>query len=257
MRNQQQMMSSARTGTGKDYWRSPQWFVSCMDGIFHFHGDAAADKENALFPVWFGPGSPYGEDALAEEWTLDPDGDTYRWYCNPPYSIAGKFAKKAEHEALLDHAITLMLLGGRIDTKLFHDRIWHRKDPRVIHNVGVIWHPVQGRFRFTIPEKPELQEPAPFPSMVVLFYNLRHAESRMMERFKALHIHGTEGITSRNPATGIWEVIAAPPKPPKPTPQERAAALVAPLAAKLEEDPYTREYAIKPWRALEAKRAGD
>jgi len=51
-------------------WRTPEPLVAALnkeeyDGIAI---DLAADSQNRKFPIWLGPGSPHGEDALAVDW---------------------------------------------------------------------------------------------------------------------------------------------------------------------------------------------
>ena len=63
-------------------WETPPDFYAWRDGIWGFDVDAAANAENALRPLWFGPGG-VREDAF----DLNPVWRDYgdRFWCNPPY----------------------------------------------------------------------------------------------------------------------------------------------------------------------------
>jgi hypothetical protein len=67
--------------------------------------DLAADTDNRVVPLYFGPGSPLGEDALARDWSLI-GGDGPLWL-NPPFGNISPFAKKcAQHR----HEKTIAML---------------------------------------------------------------------------------------------------------------------------------------------------
>lgn len=67
-------------------WRTPQVFYDALNRVFGFELDCAADPDTALHECWFGPGSPYGEDALAIPWN-EFEGERPGWcFLNPPYS---------------------------------------------------------------------------------------------------------------------------------------------------------------------------
>lgn len=83
-----------------DHWRTPPVLFEALDREFAFRIDLAANAENHLVPVWFGPGSPVrdGEDALTASWS---DFGHCAGFLNPPYSAAliGRFMDKAALEA--------------------------------------------------------------------------------------------------------------------------------------------------------------
>ena len=96
----------------------PQVFAKFQQDFGVFDIDLTADASNCLCPVWFGPGSEYGEDALSATWKLH--GKT--GYSNPPYGpFVAKILRKAKHEAIYGFATTL-LLPVRI-TKAFHAHV--------------------------------------------------------------------------------------------------------------------------------------
>ena len=77
-------------------WRTPLNLYEALDREFHFLLDVAADRTSALADpygngekLWLGPGSGFGEDALAEDWlAVMQAGWDPPWCCfmNPPYS---------------------------------------------------------------------------------------------------------------------------------------------------------------------------
>ena len=121
-------------------WATPQDFFDKLDEEFHFDLDVCATPENAKCEKYF---------------TKDDDGLSQQWggvvYCNPPYGREiGKWVKKcSEYEGE-----SVMLLPARTDTRWFHDYIYDKAEVRFI----------KGRLKFN-----DGKNPAPFPSMVVVF----------------------------------------------------------------------------------------
>ena len=121
-------------------WATPQDFFDKLDEEFHFDLDVCATPENAKCEKYF---------------TKDDDGLSQQWggvvYCNPPYGREiGKWVKKcSEYEGE-----SVMLLPARTDTRWFHDYIYGKAEIRFI----------KGRLKFN-----DGKNPAPFPSMVVVF----------------------------------------------------------------------------------------
>lgn len=65
---------------GCDDWRTPPWLYRWAEREWGpFSCDLAASAENHLCPVWYGKGSPHGENGLAASWS------GVAW-CNPPFS---------------------------------------------------------------------------------------------------------------------------------------------------------------------------
>lgn len=82
-------------------------------------------------------------------------------FCNPPYGREiGKWVKKAFEESQHINFPIVLLIPARTDTSYFHDYIYGKADIRFI----------RGRLRFT-DEYGNSFEPAPFPSMVVIYNN--------------------------------------------------------------------------------------
>ncbi len=61
-------------------WRTPPELFAVLSDEWTFELDAAADETNHLVDTWYGPGSPYAENALVVGWR---DGPVF---VNPPYS---------------------------------------------------------------------------------------------------------------------------------------------------------------------------
>jgi phage N-6-adenine-methyltransferase len=147
------MVSDIMFSSGKDDWQTPPELFMPLHQRLHFVADMAANRSNALLPQWYGPGSPYGEDALSIAWPRDG------WvWCNPPYSrqLQPHFIRKAAREAQ-DHGVrTVMLLPARTDTIAFHRYIYQQE--------GVTVEFLKGRLQFV-----GAAGKAPFPSMLVSF----------------------------------------------------------------------------------------
>ena len=80
-------------------------------------------------------------------------------FCNPPYGREiGKWVKKAYEEARAGGYAVVLLIPARTDTTYFHDYIYGKAEIRF----------VRGRLRFTDDEG-NAGDPAPFPSMVVIY----------------------------------------------------------------------------------------
>lgn len=80
-------------------------------------------------------------------------------FCNPPYGREiGKWVKKAYEEARGGGYAVVLLIPARTDTTYFHDYIYGKAEIRF----------VRGRLRFTDDEG-NASDPAPFPSMVVIY----------------------------------------------------------------------------------------
>lgn len=90
-------------------WQTPKVFFDTIQAALPgkvFAVDAAATAQNSLCPEWYGPGSLFGEDALAV-----PVWDSPAW-CNPPYVSDKEWErwldKFAEQGALGNHVVTLI-----------------------------------------------------------------------------------------------------------------------------------------------------
>jgi phage N-6-adenine-methyltransferase len=145
-------------------WCTPQDFFDKLNAEFHFVLDAAATEHSAKCSNFFTPET----DGLNQSWNC---GGAV--FCNPPYGRSlKKWIQKAYHESQSGQTIVL-LIPARTDTAAFHDYIYGKAEIRF----------VRGRLTFTdedgIPKKDNCgrAQPAPFPSMIVVYNPKRWWES--------------------------------------------------------------------------------
>ena len=143
-------MNKALLSSKKMDWRTPQAFFDDLNREFHFVLDAAAMPENAKCTQYFTPET----DGLSRSW--DVGGSVF---CNPPYGRKiGKWVQKAYSEYVRGGVTIVMLIPARTDTSYFHDYIYGKAEIRFL----------RGRLKFE-DENGAAMNPAPFPSMVVIF----------------------------------------------------------------------------------------
>ena len=76
-------------------------------------------------------------------------------FCNPPYGKEiNKWVLKCSEESKKNNTLVVMLIPARTDTRWFHDYIYGKAEIRFL----------KGRLKFG-----ESKNPAPFPSMIVVF----------------------------------------------------------------------------------------
>lgn len=155
------MNTAVMFSSRRDDWQTPPELWAALNREFAFCWDVAADRRNYKGErgCFFGPGSEFGEDALAFAWGPFIGA----CYCNPPYSrgLQGKFIAKAAAERE-NGVTTVMLLPARTDTKAFHAHIWNAETHQPREGVEIRFLP--GRIRFV-----GAKHGAPFPSMIVVF----------------------------------------------------------------------------------------
>jgi phage N-6-adenine-methyltransferase len=151
------MNSALMFSKATDEWSTPDNAFAALHDEFNFVADMAASAENRKCDVWFGPGSPYGEDALAMRYW--PLGQAL--FINPPYSKCAEFVARAAKEAA-EGAIVVMLIPSRTDTRYWHAHIWDAEKNRPRPGVEVRF--IKGRLKFG-----GSKNSAPFPSAVVIF----------------------------------------------------------------------------------------
>lgn len=138
------MNTSVMFSSATDQWATPQEFFDKLHEEFHFELDACADETNHKCEMYFDRET----DGLSQEW------DRTTW-CNPPYGKEiGKWVAKAAEQSEKHGVTVVMLLPARTDTRWFHDYIYGRSEIRF----------VKGRLKFG-----GGRNPAPFPSMIVIF----------------------------------------------------------------------------------------
>lgn len=134
-----------------DKWSTPQSFFDELNKEFHFTLDPCADCTNHKCDKYF----TKEQDGLIQDW----GGETV--FCNPPYGNkeTGIWTKKCYEESLKPNATVVLLIPARTDRKSFHDYIYGKVEIRFI----------KGRLKFG-----DGKNPAPFPSMIVIFKNGDH-----------------------------------------------------------------------------------
>lgn len=123
---------------------TPQPVFDALDAEFGFQLDVCATAENAKCARFF----TVKENGLAQPWT------GICWM-NPPYGDEiPRWIKKAYDSACEGYATVVCLLPARVDTRWFHGYCL----------AGEVRF-IPGRIKFVGSE-----DPAPFPSMVVVFH---------------------------------------------------------------------------------------
>lgn len=139
-------MNNALLSSKRHDWETPQAFFDELDHEFHFTLDPCCTPKTAKCKKYYTP----AENGLAQNWS----GETV--FCNPPYGKdLPKWIEKCANES--KHAKVVMLIPARTDTIAFHKYIYNKAEIRFI----------KGRLKFRVDGKEG--DPAPFPSMVVIF----------------------------------------------------------------------------------------
>jgi|SRR3989304_3105602 len=128
-----------------DLWETPQLLFDQLNEEFNFDIDVCALAENAKCKNYYTPET----DGLKQNW----EGTCWM---NPPYGRKiVKWVEKAYIESKKTGTTVVALLPARTDTKWFHEYIYMKaKEIRLI----------KGRLKFG-----DSKNPAPFPSMIVVF----------------------------------------------------------------------------------------
>jgi len=137
-------LNKALFNSGRDDWETPQDLFDELDREFSFTLDPCATAETAKCSNYF----TLSEDGLTQDWT----GEIV--FCNPPYNRKQDAWVKKCCEHGTNGGIAVMLLPARTDTARFHDLILGKAEIRFI----------RGRLTFA-----GARNPAPFPSMLVIF----------------------------------------------------------------------------------------
>lgn len=153
------LMSSDRMN-----WETPRYLFDYINGRFHeekFNLDVWASNENALCDDFF----TEEDSALGRgNWSLFEKKTAFG---NPPYgSFLLTAIKEHYRQWIVNGVSSTILLPARTDTKVFHDY--------VLKSAEITF--IKGRITFHINGKPVLDKkgkpmPAPFPSMLVHFYD--------------------------------------------------------------------------------------
>ena len=143
------MINKGLFTSNKDNWQTPQWLFDKLNNHFNFDLDVCADNLNFKIKKYY----TENNSCLDKDWELCN-------FMNPPYGREiGKFVKKAYDQWILNDCTTVGILPARTDTKWFHD---------YIYNYATILF-IKGRLKF---EGGEKLAPAPFPSMIVIWWGI-------------------------------------------------------------------------------------
>lgn len=141
MENIQVMFSSKSND-----WSTPTDFFNELNTEFCFTLDPCANEFNAKCQKFY----TEEDNGLEKSW----EGEIV--FCNPPYGKEIKdWVRKAYIEGCKPNTTVVLLIPARTDTIWFHEYIYHEaKEIRFI----------KGRLKFG-----NSKNPAPFPSMVVVY----------------------------------------------------------------------------------------
>jgi phage N-6-adenine-methyltransferase len=143
LKGSREVMGSSRSD---DWPTDPKVFQQLDARYGPFTLDVCASPENAKCERFF----TSDDDGLAQDWTG-------RVWMNPPYGrTLGEWMAKAWGAAATTAEIVVCLVPARTDTRWFHD---YALRGEVVH--------LRGRLKFGA----TLVNPAPFPSLVVIFRN--------------------------------------------------------------------------------------
>ena len=130
-------------------WRTPQDFFDKLNKEFNFTLDPCADDKNHKCLDYF----------TEEENGLIHSQQGSTAFVNPPYGREiGKWVKKCYEESLKPNTKVVMLIPSRTDTTYFHDYILGKAEIRFL----------RGRIKFW-DDNNKPQDPAPFPSILVIY----------------------------------------------------------------------------------------
>lgn len=138
-----------------DNWETPKEIYEELNFEFNFTLDPCSDDNNHKCDKYF----TKEQDGLDKCWKGE------RVFCNPPYGKAiSKWVKKCYLHSLYDNGLAVMLLPARTDTIWFHRYIYNYPNAEVRF--------LKGRIKFV-----GALQPAPFPSMIVIFTPFDNAKS--------------------------------------------------------------------------------
>ena len=142
-------MNKALLNSSKQHWETPPEIFNPLNDEFKFTLDPCAEHSTAKCENYF----TVEDNGLYQSWA----GETV--FCNPPYgNHLKKWIAKCCVEAQQPGTTVVMLIPSFTDTAYFHDIIQpYAKEIRFL----------RGRIKFLMNGK--VKEPAPFPSMVVVF----------------------------------------------------------------------------------------
>jgi len=158
---------SIHFSSNSDEWETPKALFDELNKEFNFDFDCCATAENTKADNW-------SENLQEFVKYVAKCGTPHKtFWMNPPYS-RGKQKKMigyANQLACMGKTI-VCLLPARTDTLMFHKYIWDNKTHKPRTGVEVRF--LKGRVKFEMNGEPIFDakgraQPAPFPSMIVIF----------------------------------------------------------------------------------------
>lgn len=161
------IFSSARKKEkgGNDNWQTPWWFLALIRQLGILAFDACTTAANPTGALQFCTPT---EDGLKNTWARQG-----LCFVNPPYSRIRAWIAKCAAEAALGSTV-IALIPSRTDTRAFHAEC----------ETAQRFAFLRGRLVFVDvrPDRAPVDEPAPFPSLVVLW----SADPALVAAFDAL-----------------------------------------------------------------------
>lgn len=146
------MINKGMMTSNSNEWGTPIKFFEELDKEFNFTLDPCATKKNAKCKKYY----TKEDNGLIKDWSGE------KVFCNPPYGREiPKWVEKCYRENKENNVLIVMLIPSRTDTRYFHDYIYKKQEIRFI----------RGRLKFN-----DGKNPAPFPSMIVIFRNKNKEE---------------------------------------------------------------------------------
>lgn len=128
-------------------WETPMDVFDKLNSEFGFTLDPCCSKKTAKCSKFY----TEEDDGLSKDWSSD------KVFVNPPYGREIKKWVEKSYKESLKGALVVMLIPARTDTTWFHDYIYNKAEIRF----------VKGRIKFL--QDGVQKDPAPFPSMIVIF----------------------------------------------------------------------------------------
>lgn len=151
------MVSKTLFSSETSDWQTPLELYKKLDVEFNFDLDPCTTKDNPLGTPFY-----YSLDSFNDGLKLNWFGSVY---INPPYNKEiTKWLAKAYHEFTTSQRVNsiVFLLPARTDTKWFHKYIYNNASEKFYSWIDVRF--LKGRLTFV-----GATNPAPFPSMIVIF----------------------------------------------------------------------------------------
>lgn len=162
-----------------DAWATPQDWFDKRNAIEKFQVDVCAAEDTAKCPIYY----TKENSCLDKDWLTDEDDKLFNTtvcFMNPPYGREiGKFVKKAYEQSYRGCRV-VCLLPARTDTKWFHEYCADAEiefiEGRLTFGSDAYWEwvweqPTLNNKPNSLYKKYGKKNPAPFPSMVVVFEN--------------------------------------------------------------------------------------